>query len=155
MARHDLDWISCPDCDAGSPAGVSTCPRCRYQFPIHAGPETSEFELSPPPGGPPHKRRSAEGSAVRDLLVGALCAVLATAGAGAVQGAIVRLKVCSATADALSSAIFVMVVYVVRFGVPASVIGAILGWVLGRLGAYASRSRAAKPILGTDDLAEP
>ena len=90
---------------------------------------------------------------MRNPLLGALLAVLATAGIGAIHGAIVRLKVCSATADALTSAIIVMLVYVVHFAIPASIVGAILGWVLDCLRGYASRIRATKPKLTTDDLA--
>ena len=39
MIKRDIDWVSCPVCDAGSPAGASTCPRCRHRFRIHAGRE--------------------------------------------------------------------------------------------------------------------
>jgi ribosomal protein L40E len=31
-ARLGLDWFVCPVCGAGSPAGASVCPRCRYRF---------------------------------------------------------------------------------------------------------------------------
>ena len=60
---------------------------------------------------------------------------------------------CSATADALTSAIVVMLVYVVQFGIQASIVGVFLGWVLDCLGGYASRIRATKPKVRTDNLA--
>lgn len=25
-------WVTCPCCEAGSPAGILVCPRCRYRF---------------------------------------------------------------------------------------------------------------------------
>jgi cytochrome c biogenesis protein CcdA len=154
MLRHNVGWVLCPVCDAGSPAGVSTCPRCRYQFQIHSAPAAPERALNPPPKGVRSKQMAAEGSAVRDSLLGALWAVLALAGAAAIQGAIVRYKECSATADALSSAMIFVVLYVLNFGIPTLVIGAILGWALGRLGRYASRFRAAKPKAMSDTMLE-
>jgi hypothetical protein len=153
MPRHTVDWVLCPVCKAGSPAGVSTCPRCRYRFPSAARPDARHSNPAHPPEFRPTIEEAANGSTVRDLLVGALCGVLALAGVGAVQGAIVRYKECSATADALDSAIIIAVFYLLQLGIHALVIGAILGWVLGRLGRYASRFRAAKPKAGTDDLA--
>ncbi len=154
MLRHNIGWVLCPVCDAGSPAGVSTCPRCRYQFQIHSGPAAPERGLNPHKKGLRSKQMAAEGTAVRDSLVGALWAVLALAGAAATHGAIVRYKECSATADALSSAIIFAVIYVLSFGIPTLVIGAILGWALGRLGRYASRFRAAKPKAMSDKMLE-
>jgi hypothetical protein len=65
-------------------------------------------------------------------LVGAILAIIATAGAGVVHGAIVRVKECSATADAFTSAVIVMCIYVFYFGIPASIIGAIFGWMTGK-----------------------
>ncbi len=154
MVRHNVDWVLCPFCNAGSPAGVSTCPRCRYQFQIHSGPAALERALNPAPKSLRSKQMEAESSAVRDSLLGALWAVLALAGAAAEQGAIVGYKECSATADALSSAIIFAVVSVLSLGIPTLVIGAILGWTLGRLGRYASRFRAAKPKAMSDTVLE-
>ena len=152
MIGHDLDWVLCPVCRAGSPAGASTCPRCRYRFPSAARPDAPHSNPVHPPDSRPTIEEAANGSALRDLLVGALCGVLALAGLGAVQGAIVRYKECSATADALSSAIIVAVFYVLQLGIPALMIGAILGWVLGCVGRYISRFREAKPKAVPDDL---
>ena len=66
-----------------------------------------------------------------------------------------RYKECSATADALGNADhFRGSSTVLSFGIPTLVIGAILGWALGRLGRYASRFWAAKPKAMSDTMLE-
>src|SRR5206468_3940531 len=97
-------------------------------------------------------REAAGGSTVEKPILGALWAVLATAGVGAVHGSIVRLKECGATADALTSAIFFAMAYVVIYGLPASALGAFLGWALGRRVTSGPLGRATKPGMWTDDL---
>ena len=55
MGHSDLHWVSCPVCNAGSPAGISTCPRCRYGFRILGVRQAPEFRQSPLARRPPHK----------------------------------------------------------------------------------------------------
>jgi hypothetical protein len=79
IGRSDLDWVRCPICDAGSPAGISICPRCRYQFRIRADNDTPEFEPSPTPREV-HPKLRASGQftlGMASLVVAALAVVTA------------------------------------------------------------------------------
>jgi hypothetical protein len=58
MGGSNLHWVSCPVCNAGSPAGISTCPRCRYRFRILGVRRTPEFKPGPLPRDVPHEFRA-------------------------------------------------------------------------------------------------
>ena len=77
MGQSRLDWVSCPVCNAGSPAGISTCPRYRYRFRILVSRPTLEFKPSPLPREVPRQRLSSgQLSLATALLVVATFAVV-------------------------------------------------------------------------------
>lgn len=46
MARADMNWVICPACEAGSPAGTSICPRCRCRFETSSDVESARTNRS-------------------------------------------------------------------------------------------------------------
>jgi hypothetical protein len=61
-------WVTCPRCHAGSPAGISVCPRCRYLFQLRPAVLAAEYSPVIPSERPPRHRTVSQMTLLGPLL---------------------------------------------------------------------------------------
>ena len=131
MRQPYLGWLTCPVCDAGSPAGISVCPRCRYQFRIPASRNAPEWEPSPPSESLPSRRRKRGQFSLGMASLGIAALALAFAWPGLILPAFVILCVILLL-WALDTALRWMGSSLVAMLLIVAMIGVALGFLLAR-----------------------